>query len=846
MKLATLILICWLVASVNGQGSQTEVVPSGKRAEIPIIGAKTEISSNIVLDFILSDITGDGIEEIVFVREGSDIGVCISAINADDFKYVISNYPVYTQKASNNNTGNLPLLIPVSNHAVYKYYTISMEADTVYCHFLNSALEEIHSIIALTGYRDRNVDPPLFQAYGTVILDWNNDHSADLVFGVNRGAELKPRALMGLDIDSGTQILRYDVAPMVNGVEVVDLDRDGHTEILFATGGADAGEQFGPFSRDSSYLALYHNDDEVEILWRYSGVSTYIEFNTFDITGDGYLDIVAFGHSAVTPATQPSQLMWFDGRTREPGGSLVGNHDFRNLHITANGAHCYLYNSDMSGSLSRYRFNKTSNTFLLERNIDVKSPLLFTYADDMNADGEEELFYVNLALSSIEIYNLDLEVLACIPLPNNSNYAKIQRLNFFTPDECHYVILDEDKWLSRIRIPISQLFPSPAWWTAVPIYFWVIPAVLLGLLCYVLMMRRPTVLAGAIEKSDKIAHVLLRDDGRIEEVNHRFLDLFKLPVVGSVQQPITAILDDSAYAPLCEALDRFKKGSRDYTFHELQLNIKGEQKDLAIELFRAHHLDKSGWIELLIMDGSESNQAERIKAWAAMAQRVVHKTKTPLGTIMLALQRLQRSYHRQCKKQADQFDEQLNPALREIARVRDQVNLFVKFSRVHENQMNHKDLNHVLKDLCDEYVETMPRGVELIREWEIEPLPVFIDESQLREAVLNHLDNAITAVRGNGKVLISTHLESHPLKAYGHNGTAILEIRDEGVGIAAANMEKLFSPGFTTSEHGSGMGMVISKSIVEAHEGEIDVHSQQDLGTTIIIRLPLKKVKNNE
>jgi len=90
-----------------------------------------------------------------------------------------------------------------------------------------------------------------------------------------------------------------------------------------------------------------------------------------------------------------------------------------------------------------------------------------------------------------------------------------------------------------------------------------------------------------------------------------------------------------------------------------------------------------------------------------------------------------------------------------------------------------------------------------------------------------------------GHLQISTCLETHPLQEFGGQNCVSLEITDDGKGMTKAELQKLFTPGFTTSSHGSGMGLVITKNIIENHNGQIDVHSTEGMGTTFTIRLPV-------
>jgi len=112
----------------------------------------------------------------------------------------------------------------------------------------------------------------------------------------------------------------------------------------------------------------------------------------------------------------------------------------------------------------------------------------------------------------------------------------------------------------------------------------------------------------------------------------------------------------------------------------------------------------------------------------------------------------------------------------------------------------------------------------------------------LREALLNVVSNAAEACAGNdgvaGDVSVRVRAVTSPA------GTAPLVeivIKDTGPGIPRAHLGRLFVPGFTTKETGSGVGLAIAERVVAAHHGRITVDSEEGHGTTITITLPTDK-----
>jgi signal transduction histidine kinase len=116
------------------------------------------------------------------------------------------------------------------------------------------------------------------------------------------------------------------------------------------------------------------------------------------------------------------------------------------------------------------------------------------------------------------------------------------------------------------------------------------------------------------------------------------------------------------------------------------------------------------------------------------------------------------------------------------------------------------------------------------------------DRMLLREALLNVVSNAAEACAagaGHGEVAVRVRAIGGP-----GGGTAPLVelvISDTGPGIPRAHLSRLFVPGFTTKETGSGVGLAIAERVVAAHHGRITVDSEEGRGTTITITLPTDK-----
>ena len=111
--------------------------------------------------------------------------------------------------------------------------------------------------------------------------------------------------------------------------------------------------------------------------------------------------------------------------------------------------------------------------------------------------------------------------------------------------------------------------------------------------------------------------------------------------------------------------------------------------------------------------------------------------------------------------------------------------------------------------------------------------PVYTDPIQVQQVFLNILNNAVEAVEKHGEIVVKTWSE---------NGRVAISFSDNGRGIPPENLDKIFTPFFTTKPpgKGTGLGLSICYGIIEKLNGKIDVRSEPGKGTTFTIHLPTK------
>ncbi|MEZ7893395.1 MAG: PAS domain S-box protein [Candidatus Wallbacteria bacterium] len=152
--------------------------------------------------------------------------------------------------------------------------------------------------------------------------------------------------------------------------------------------------------------------------------------------------------------------------------------------------------------------------------------------------------------------------------------------------------------------------------------------------------------------------------------------------------------------------------------------------------------------------------------------------------------------------------------------------------------------NIVISDIIKNSVNFTIHGSNVICEFKIaENLNnIEADEGQLNQVITNIIINAVQAMPDGGKILISAENvfidESGSLTGCEPGNYVQISIKDNGIGISAENMNKIFDPYFTTKSKGNGLGLASAYSIIKNHSGYLFVNSALDQGTTIKIMLP--------
>jgi PAS domain S-box-containing protein len=274
-----------------------------------------------------------------------------------------------------------------------------------------------------------------------------------------------------------------------------------------------------------------------------------------------------------------------------------------------------------------------------------------------------------------------------------------------------------------------------------------------------------------------------------------------------------------------------KKGYRvEYRCKHAQENWK------YMESIGAPLFDERGEVEHVVVvarDISERKKVEeairksdKLSVVGQLAAGVAHEIRNPLTSIMGFTQLLK-------KETENPFYFDL--ILSEISRLEDIVSGFLTLAKPQEPKMKEMNLKTLLEQVLTLFrAQANMSSIEIVVEDGLILPPLYCEANQIKQVLINILQNAVDAMPNGGKIKIST------LTLQNGSDFIMFRIIDEGYGISEERMKHIGEPFYRTKEKGTGLGLMISQKIVQEHGGSINITSQVNQGTTVDVSLPIK------
>lgn len=238
---------------------------------------------------------------------------------------------------------------------------------------------------------------------------------------------------------------------------------------------------------------------------------------------------------------------------------------------------------------------------------------------------------------------------------------------------------------------------------------------------------------------------------------------------------------------------------------------------------------------------AERQTMDNLRSMATLTSGIAHEIRNPLNSLMIHAQLVDQAAARieahaeddeGIAADAGRVRASTDVLLEEIARVERIVDQFIRAVRPVQPQLRTAQLNDVMRAIVDLVApECAARRIELVTDLDPTLPPLLIDPEQIHQALLNIVKNALEAIdKPDGVVSLRTTMRGE---------AALVEITDNGCGIAEADRLRIFEPYHTTKFNGTGLGLMVVLRIVTSHGGRMAIDSEVGRGTVFRIALPL-------
>jgi signal transduction histidine kinase len=225
------------------------------------------------------------------------------------------------------------------------------------------------------------------------------------------------------------------------------------------------------------------------------------------------------------------------------------------------------------------------------------------------------------------------------------------------------------------------------------------------------------------------------------------------------------------------------------------------------------------------------NQSQRAAVIGRLTQGVAHEIRNPLNVLNLSIDHVSTKFAPEDETKRKQFMRIMSSIKDEMTRLNRMVTDLLNFGRPPRLDLKTVDLGHLLEEtVALVRPQADEQHVDVDFEQEGGGALVQGDAERLKSCMFNIAINALQSMPAGG------HLSA---RAERIDGYVAVSISDTGVGISEESLGKIFEPYFSTKQAGFGLGLAVTKKIIEEHKGSVDVSSRLDHGTTFTLRLPV-------
>lgn len=313
-----------------------------------------------------------------------------------------------------------------------------------------------------------------------------------------------------------------------------------------------------------------------------------------------------------------------------------------------------------------------------------------------------------------------------------------------------------------------------------------------------------------------------------ERILHTLLGTF---VESSIAEMIKAL---PAAEPLLNMIDQGISDDVSEWQKEISINSPLGQQTLVCSGTKLSGTETESGCVVVFDDATALIKAQRDAAWGEVARRLAHEIKNPLTPIQLSAERIRRRYLDKIEKDDREIlDRATRTIAQQVESMKSMVNAFSDYAQPVISRPRRLDINTLIRDITELHVAHLTR-IRFLFDLADDLPQIMTDPAGIRQVLNNLIINASDALGDKGGELkLSTRID------HAKDNLLVLELQDNGPGFPAKLLDRIFEPYVTTKTSGSGLGLPISRRIIEENGGTMRATNLPKGGAVVIIHLPV-------
>ena len=313
-----------------------------------------------------------------------------------------------------------------------------------------------------------------------------------------------------------------------------------------------------------------------------------------------------------------------------------------------------------------------------------------------------------------------------------------------------------------------------------------------------------------------------------ERILHTLLGTF---VESSIAEMIKAL---PAAEPLLNIIDQGISDDVSEWQKEISINSPLGQQTLVCSGTKLSGTETESGCVVVFDDATALIKAQRDAAWGEVARRLAHEIKNPLTPIQLSAERIRRRYLDKIEKDDREIlDRATRTIAQQVESMKSMVNAFSDYAQPVISRPRRMDINTLIRDITELHVTHLTR-IRFLFDLADDLPQIMTDPAGIRQVLNNLIINASDALGDKGGELkLSTRID------HAKDNLLVLELQDNGPGFPAKLLDRIFEPYVTTKTSGSGLGLPISRRIIEENGGTMRATNLPKGGAIVIIHLPV-------